>query len=129
MHDPFNGTLFRFPLRTAQQASVSKLKNDPCTRADVEGMLASFIRDGSELLLHLNHVQAFELFIWEVGAEKPSLVWKVESQKEAYTQIPNANQHMVHCGHLQMDFHYNHILMFSFCFSFLFSFCVFSPLM
>lgn len=81
--DPFNnpafdGTLFRFPLRTEAQAARSTLRpRQPCTTMDVERLFDQFEAQAEHILLFLTCVRDVELLVWEEGAESPVLRQKI----------------------------------------------------
>ncbi|EGD75783.1 hypothetical protein PTSG_07901 [Salpingoeca rosetta] len=76
----FNGTLFRFPLRTEDQAETSELRpGNPYTVDDVLHLFTEFKKEAAELLLFLHHVECIELWIWDPSASQPSCVFKVET--------------------------------------------------
>ncbi len=52
----FNGTIFRLPLRTSQQAEASQICKDPFVRADFYRLLSQFKKSAAELLLFLKNV-------------------------------------------------------------------------
>ena len=109
MRESFKGTLFRFPLRTQQQAALSEINTEPFTHDDVDTMIQAFICDGSECLLHLNNVRTFEIYKWEAGAERPTLICEIRSQKEQYEQPPEVGMCLSNFTSLQITFHYNNI--------------------
>lgn len=76
---PFGGTLFRFPLRTAEQAKVTQLRPG-CAYScgQVEDLFEAFRGSASEMLLFLQSVQTVELWVWEEGALQPSCTDKVQ---------------------------------------------------
>ena len=61
----FPHTIFRLPFRTAAQSAKSQLSSEPFSREDVEGILETLERSGSELLLFLRHLKSIE--VYEVG--------------------------------------------------------------
>ena len=60
----YPGTLFRFPLRTPEQAEASELRRDATAVEAVKDMLQAFAADGSETALFLQHVSQIEIWHW-----------------------------------------------------------------
>ena len=67
---PYKGTIFRFPLRTAEQAAKSKLTQSHHSAASIAQMLAEFQREAHTALLFLKHVEHIVLFSWENNSQK-----------------------------------------------------------
>lgn len=57
LQDHFNGTLFRFPLRTATAATASDIKPSPCGPESVMGLLEALQRVMPQALLFLKSVR------------------------------------------------------------------------
>jgi hypothetical protein len=57
----FDGTLFRFPLRTGEQAENSEISNSPYLISSVEALFDSFKRDAGIILLFLKFVESIEI--------------------------------------------------------------------
>lgn len=74
----FDGTLFRFPFRTAEQADRSEICSSPFTRhSNAEPLLDTLIEMGEELLLFLKSVEEIEVVEIEPdGAYKSRLCVK-----------------------------------------------------
>ncbi len=71
---PFKGTMFRLPLRTAEQAQHSRLSR---TERDVHGTLAllhEFAQQSTEMLLFLKNVLSVEIFKWLPGEAAPTRI-------------------------------------------------------
>ncbi|MFW6357912.1 MAG: sacsin N-terminal ATP-binding-like domain-containing protein [Chroococcales cyanobacterium] len=62
----FSGTLFRLPLRTAEQAKSSELRKQPFEKSNVQELIDELIQDGEELLLFLKSV--LEIRVYEIPA-------------------------------------------------------------
>ncbi|KAK9663814.1 hypothetical protein RND81_14G000300 [Saponaria officinalis] len=75
MKSSFNGTLFRFPLRNADQASVSKLSRQAYTEDDVSSMFTQLYEEGVFSLLFLKSVLSVEMYVWDVGEAGPSKLY------------------------------------------------------
>ena len=55
------GTMFRFPLRTAEMAEVSELSDIPVTSRDVSNLFSKFRTEMFDCLLFVNHVKSITL--------------------------------------------------------------------
>ena len=55
----FDGTLFRLPLRTSEQAEKSLLSSCRYTNDEVLSLLSKFIDTASEMMLFLNNIEAY----------------------------------------------------------------------
>ncbi|CAM0901691.1 unnamed protein product [Alopecurus aequalis] len=75
MKAPFQGTLFRFPLRNAEQASSSRLSRQVYTEDDVLFLFAQLYEEAVYNLLFLKNVLALEMFVWESDMSEPKLVY------------------------------------------------------
>lgn len=71
MKAPFNGTLFRFPLRSADQAAKSRLSRQAYFEDDVSSMFAELYEEGVFSLLFLKSVMSIEMYVWDVGETTP----------------------------------------------------------
>eukprot|EP01125_Pyxidicula_operculata_P016750 TRINITY_DN5794_c0_g1_i1.p1 TRINITY_DN5794_c0_g1~~TRINITY_DN5794_c0_g1_i1.p1 ORF type:complete len:3042 (-),score=541.68 TRINITY_DN5794_c0_g1_i1:56-8728(-) len=78
MKTPFEGTIFRFPLRTEQQATESRISPSPYTHDGVMNLLKLFKSEGSTVILFLKHVEKIEFLTWEKDADKPTLNYSLE---------------------------------------------------
>ncbi len=72
---PFQGTLFRFPLRTEEQARESMLSKRAISEANAADLLESLKMEASAMLLFLKTVEIIEIFDWPRGAAVPSAVF------------------------------------------------------
>ncbi|KAM0836846.1 hypothetical protein ACQ4PT_062049 [Festuca glaucescens] len=75
MKAPFQGTLFRFPLRNADQASSSRLSRQVYTEDDVLFLFAQLYEEAVYNLLFLKNVLALEMYVWESDMIEPKLVY------------------------------------------------------
>lgn len=75
MKIPFAGTLFRFPLRNADQASNSKLSKQVFLEEDISSMFVQLYEEGVFTLLFLKNVLSIEMYIWDVGIPEPRKVY------------------------------------------------------
>lgn len=71
MQSSFSGTLFRFPLRNADQAVNSKLSRQAYEEDDIRSMFAQLYEEGVLTLLFLKSVLSIEMYIWDVGQPEP----------------------------------------------------------
>ncbi|GFQ05377.1 sacsin [Phtheirospermum japonicum] len=71
MKSPFHGTLFRFPLRNADQAANSMLSKQAYLEDDVSSMFVQLYEEGILLLLFLKSVLSIEMYVWDVGMAEP----------------------------------------------------------
>ena len=75
MRVPFDGTLFRFALRTAEQAAASRLSKQAHGVDDVRSMLRDFAREAVECLLFLKAVKRVEVYEWASLEICPALLF------------------------------------------------------
>ncbi|KAK4397028.1 Sacsin [Sesamum angolense] len=71
MKSPFHGTLFRFPLRNADQAANSKLSKQAYIEDDISSMFVQLYEEGILSLLFLKSVLSVEMYVWDVGMPEP----------------------------------------------------------
>ena len=69
----YDGTLFRLPLRTREQAASSRLTKTSHTAEGIHALLTSFADDASSMLLFLKHIEQLELYEWRDGVRRFSL--------------------------------------------------------
>ncbi|KAH7692178.1 sacsin protein [Dioscorea alata] len=84
MKSPFNGTLFRFPLRSADQAAASKLSRQAYLEDDICSMFNQLYKEAVFTLLFLKNIVSIEMYIWEAGEKEPRKVyaWSINSINE-----------------------------------------------
>ena len=70
----YPGTIFRLPLRTAEQAAASRISAQPFVGAPARGLLDAFLELLPELPLFLTHVHTVTVSVWEAGAAAPTLL-------------------------------------------------------
>ncbi|PKA59238.1 E3 ubiquitin-protein ligase MUL1 [Apostasia shenzhenica] len=75
MRKPFQGTLFRFPLRNADQAAISKLSKHAYTENDISFMLSKLYEESVLCLLFLKSVILIEMYIWDAGMDIPQRLY------------------------------------------------------
>lgn len=71
MTSPFAGTLFRFPLRNADQASRSKLSRQAYLGDDISSMFMQLYEEGVFTLLFLKSVLRVEMYVWDAEEPQP----------------------------------------------------------
>ncbi|XP_042978918.1 sacsin isoform X3 [Carya illinoinensis] len=71
MKIPFTGTLFRFPLRNADQGVRSKLSRQAYLEDDISSMFVNLYEEGVFTLLFLKNVMSIEMYVWDVGEPEP----------------------------------------------------------
>ncbi|XP_014490933.1 uncharacterized protein LOC106753623 isoform X1 [Vigna radiata var. radiata] len=74
MQSPFSGTLFRFPLRNADQAAISKLSRQAYSPEDISSMFVQLFEEGVLALLFLKSVLCIEMYLWDVGEPQPKKI-------------------------------------------------------
>jgi len=72
--ESYEGTLFRLPLRTEDQAKSSKLSDRHHTAASLAPLLGDVAAQAAEMLLFLKAVERVAVYEWAPGAAKPALV-------------------------------------------------------
>ena len=71
MRSKFEATLFRFPLRTAKQASASRLSRQSHSAEDIQTLLQAFSKESAGMLLFLKNVERMRVFEWHPGQDHP----------------------------------------------------------
>lgn len=77
LQQPFPGTLFRFPLRTASVASRSQIKKEVYAPEDVKSLIDAFSVVVSETLLFLRNVKSISIFVKEGTGHEMHLLHRV----------------------------------------------------
>ncbi|EQC38856.1 hypothetical protein SDRG_03814 [Saprolegnia diclina VS20] len=72
LRSPFDGTTFRLPLRTPEQAKTSKLTSRAQTLASVSQLLSDFAAESTMTLLFLRNVTTIHISQWETGQSAPT---------------------------------------------------------
>jgi len=75
MTKPFHGTLFRFPLRSADQAAVSKLSRQAYSEDDISYMFSQLYKEAVFSLLFLKSITSVEMYTWEAGVKEPQKIY------------------------------------------------------
>ena len=69
---PFQGTIFRLPLRTPELAKASQINNRPFEPTDAMKVLEQFISDLPGVMLFLQSVHTIEVLDWRDGDVAPT---------------------------------------------------------
>ncbi|KAF9905487.1 hypothetical protein EC991_001596 [Linnemannia zychae] len=75
---PYPGTIFRFPLRTKEQAKTSKISNYEYTPAKVREMLVKLTEEAVKALLFLRHVEKIIIYERKEKDNWPTMLFKIE---------------------------------------------------
>ncbi|XP_010547716.1 PREDICTED: sacsin isoform X2 [Tarenaya hassleriana] len=75
MKNPFRGTLFRFPLRSSEQAATSRLSRQAYFEADISLMFEQLFEEGIFSLLFLKCVLSIEIYTWDAGDPEPKRLY------------------------------------------------------
>ena len=79
---PYPGTLFRFPLRTKQQAEKSKISKLSYDRQEIVKLLKKLVEGGSLLLLFTQHVKSVSVFVIDNGDTTSDIKCLVQINKD-----------------------------------------------
>lgn len=71
MKSPFAGTLFRFPLRNADQAATSKVSRQAYLEDDISSMFVQLYEEGIFTLLFLKSILCIEMYVWDAEESHP----------------------------------------------------------
>ncbi|KAK1325685.1 hypothetical protein QJS10_CPA01g00101 [Acorus calamus] len=71
MKGPFLGTLFRFPLRNADQAENSKLSRQAYSEDDISSMFLQLYKEAVFSILFLKNILLVEMYMWDHDAQEP----------------------------------------------------------
>uniref|UniRef100_A0A7N0RD15 RING-type domain-containing protein n=1 Tax=Kalanchoe fedtschenkoi TaxID=63787 RepID=A0A7N0RD15_KALFE len=82
MQTSFSGTLFRFPLRTADHAASSMLSRQVYSEDDISSMLTQIYEEGVLSLLFLKSVLSIEICIWNAGEPCPTKLYSCSVDSE-----------------------------------------------
>ncbi|KAJ8436260.1 hypothetical protein Cgig2_011532 [Carnegiea gigantea] len=75
MKSPFNGTLFRFPLRNTDLAAMSRLSRQAYSVDDISSMFTELYEEGVFSLLFLRSVMSIEMYVWDAEETEPSKLY------------------------------------------------------
>lgn len=79
--DDFNNTVFRFPLRTAEQASRSGISENPFDESKVEELLNRLRKDGEEIFIFLKNLEELQVYkISETENDSPEEVFSITTK-------------------------------------------------
>ena len=67
----FHGTLFRLPLRTEKQSSMSVISDTSHSADSVGKLLNEFSSNASSMLLFLKNIESISIYEWRNGEEQP----------------------------------------------------------
>ncbi|XP_008803352.1 sacsin [Phoenix dactylifera] len=85
MKGPFPGTLFRFPLRNADQAAISRLSRQAYSEDDISSMFSQLYKEAVFTMLFLKSIISVEMYVWETGAREPQKIYSCS------VRLPNEN--------------------------------------
>ncbi|OQS05175.1 hypothetical protein THRCLA_02648, partial [Thraustotheca clavata] len=71
---PFDGTIFRLPLRTPEHAKESKLTSRPQTVDSIKQLLHALVQESTMILLFLRNVTSISVLHWYDGQSDPTLL-------------------------------------------------------
>ena len=94
LQNPFPGTLFRFPLRSASVASRSQIKKEGYAPEDVMSLFASFSEVVSEALLFVRNVKTISIFVKEETGCEMQLIHRVHKHCISEPDIEPNSLHM-----------------------------------
>eukprot|EP01084_Bolivina_argentea_P099989 179640_1 len=116
MIHPFNGTIFRLPLRTKKQSHKSQLSSKYYTNDDIELMYNSLIHEGDNFLIFLKSINSLEYYKWsDINTKQPTLLYRVNiadklSKKQfelrnyiTKIQKPDANISWLECNDFKFE--------------------------
>ncbi|CAF0906303.1 unnamed protein product, partial [Didymodactylos carnosus] len=83
---PFDGTLFRLPLRTSKQAESSLLSNTVYDHQDMLELLEMLVERGTQLLLNTQSVCKVELYELTSEEENSRLLYTFQKEPVQYLQ-------------------------------------------
>ncbi|KAI5066266.1 hypothetical protein GOP47_0018890 [Adiantum capillus-veneris] len=75
MKTPFQGTLFRFPLRTVSQAAQSQLSRQYYDEDDITQLFDELFGEASLCMLFLKNVETIKFYDWHPGSNNPCVLY------------------------------------------------------
>ncbi|GJJ75580.1 sacsin [Entomortierella parvispora] len=75
---PYNGTIFRLPLRTKVQAATSQISNRAYSTQQARDMLMMLKEDALECLLFLKHIEQIRIYERTDSSKEPVLLFGIE---------------------------------------------------
>ncbi|XP_062502568.1 sacsin-like [Corticium candelabrum] len=102
----FDGTLFRFPFRTKEQAAVNEIKNEPYDEDQLKTSLQALKEVCGKLLIFLQHVRSVEVFELKSDAVSPSEMKQILSVAQTEAESFGSHQQMLmsSCSQLQTGY-------------------------
>ena len=85
-----NGTLFRFPLRTREQAAKSEIKDLHYDSSEIKKLLQMLIKGGHDLLLFTQHIRKISVYHLQDGAKLPNEMCKLATV--SWERVGTSNQ-------------------------------------
>lgn len=76
---PYAGTLFRLPLRSAEQAAASGISRQAYAPEDVAAMLGALREEGALVLLFLKSLRSIDVLEWREGEAAPRALFSVKA--------------------------------------------------
>uniref|UniRef100_A0A7S3QAL4 Uncharacterized protein n=1 Tax=Chaetoceros debilis TaxID=122233 RepID=A0A7S3QAL4_9STRA len=70
----FNGTTFRFALRTEEQAEVSRLSRQSHSLENIRDLLRQMAAAAPSMLLFLKNVECIEIYDWKENMDSPTMM-------------------------------------------------------
>ncbi|KAG0265639.1 hypothetical protein BGZ95_003270 [Linnemannia exigua] len=105
---PYNGTIFRFSLRTPEQAEASSLTKYPRSAQEVLDMLNELKDEALKAILFLKHVQKIIIYERKEDQDKPTKLFEIEILNAAEvgakrSQLLDFKHHVQSTGSLDQD--------------------------
>lgn len=110
MVNPFQGTLFRLPLRNLKQAEVSRLSRQAYTEDDICFLFSQLHKELALVMLFLKSILAVEMYIWDEDIEEPRKVYSCSVNSDANTTwhrqalLRHSNFHANGAVNIERDF-------------------------
>lgn len=95
LKQPFPGTLFRFPLRSASVASRSQIKKEEYAPDDLLSLFRSFSEVVAETLLFLRNVKSISIFIRDGSNNEMQLLHSVRKHNVNEPEIESSQFHQM----------------------------------
>ncbi|KAK9808692.1 hypothetical protein WJX72_002029 [[Myrmecia] bisecta] len=90
LHETFQGTLFRFPLRSEATASTSDIKAAPYSPRDVLALFEAFRGEAGKALLFLKSVTRVAVHVRRAGQARPKLLFRASLSTAEGGEAPQA---------------------------------------
>lgn len=87
MKSHYPATLFRFPLRTPEQASASRLSRQSHGVSSIRELLRAFAKESAGMLLFLKNVERMVVFEWSPGQSEPLQVQIVSDTSAGLSSV------------------------------------------